>query len=50
MLLDFIDLVVHVMHSEDRSLYAWEKLWRDSPRIELKLDADSSPVEPVETR
>jgi len=36
-LLDFIDLVVHVMHSEERALYALERLWRDCPRIELGL-------------
>ena len=34
-LLDFIDLVVHVMHAEERALYALERLWRDCPRIEL---------------
>ena len=34
-LLDFIDLVVHVMHSEERALYTLERLWRDCPRIEL---------------
>lgn len=34
-LLDFIDLVVHVMHSEERALYALERLWRDCPAIEL---------------
>ena len=37
-LLDFIDIVVHVMHSEERTLYALERLWRDCPRIELELD------------
>jgi len=36
-LLDFIDLVVHVMHSEERALYALERLWRDCPRIDLGL-------------
>lgn len=37
-LLDFIDIVVHVMHSEERTLYALERLWRDCPRIGLELD------------
>lgn len=36
-LLDFIDLVVHVMHSEERALYALERLWRDCPRVNLQL-------------
>lgn len=38
-LLDFIDLVVHVMHAEERALYALERLWRDCPRIELDAAA-----------
>lgn len=37
-LLDFIDLVVHVMHSEERARYALERLWRDCPSIELDVD------------
>jgi ribosome-associated protein len=36
-LLDFLDLVVHVQHAEERRLYALERLWRDCPRIELEL-------------
>lgn len=34
-LLDFLDVVVHVQHSEERSLYALERLWKDCPVIEL---------------
>jgi ribosome-associated protein len=34
-LLDFIDLVVHVQHTEDRQYYALERLWKDCPVIEL---------------
>ncbi len=34
-LLDFLDVVVHVQHSEERRLYSLERLWRDCPRIEL---------------
>ena len=43
-LLDFIDLVVHVMHSEERALYALEKLWRDCPRVELTVPTELSPT------
>jgi ribosome-associated protein len=43
-LLDFIDLVVHVMHSEERALYALEKLWRDCPRVDLTVPAELSPT------
>jgi len=34
-LLDYLDLVIHVQHSEERTLYALEKLWKDCPRIDL---------------
>lgn len=37
-LLDYLDLVIHVQHSEERSFYALERLWRDCPRIELTLE------------
>ncbi len=44
MLLDYVDVVVHIQHSEERSLYALERLWKDCPRIELELpDPDLSP-------
>lgn len=38
-LLDFIDVVVHVQHSEERAYYALERLWRDCPLIEF-VDAE----------
>ena len=34
-LLDYIDIVVHVQHSDERSFYALERLWKDCPRIQL---------------
>lgn len=34
-LLDFSDIIVHVMHSEDREFYALEKLWKDCPAVPL---------------
>ena len=37
-LLDYVDVVVHVQHSEERSLYTLERLWKDCPRIPLALD------------
>ena len=32
-LLDFLDVVVHVQHQEERVFYALERLWKDCPAI-----------------
>ena len=32
-LLDYIDLVVHVQHSEEREFYSLDRLWKDCPTI-----------------
>ena len=32
-LLDYIDIVVHVQHSEEREFYALDRLWKDCPII-----------------
>lgn len=37
-LLDFLDLVVHVQHAEARQHYSLERLWRDCPAIEVEAD------------
>jgi ribosome-associated protein len=34
-LLDYIDVVIHVQHVEERIYYALERLWRDCPVIPL---------------
>jgi len=34
-LLDYIDIVVHVQHEDERSYYALERLWRDCPVIPM---------------
>jgi ribosome-associated protein len=36
-LLDFGDVICHVMHEEDRMYYSLERLWKDCPVV--KLDA-----------
>ena len=33
MLLDYVDIVVHVQHAEERVYYALERLWKDCPVI-----------------
>ena len=38
-LLDFNDLIVHVMHDEDRAYYALERLWKDCPVVPLPAQA-----------
>ena len=34
-LLDYLDIVIHVQHAEERTYYALERLWKDCPRIQL---------------
>ena len=41
-LLDFVDLVVHVFHEEERDFYRLERLWIDAPRIGWEDDAEVS--------
>ncbi|MGZ4517851.1 MAG: ribosome silencing factor [Mycobacteriaceae bacterium] len=38
-LLDFMDVVVHVQHVEERSFYGLERLWKDCPVIEFDAAA-----------
>jgi ribosome-associated protein len=35
-LLDFGDLVVHIMHEQEREYYSLERLWRDCPVVPIK--------------
>jgi ribosome-associated protein len=32
-LLDYIDIVVHVQHGEEREFYSLDRLWKDCPRV-----------------
>jgi ribosome-associated protein len=38
-LLDYLDVVVHIQHFEERKFYALERLWQDCPQIDLRVDA-----------
>jgi ribosome-associated protein len=38
-LLDYVDIVVHVQHTEEREFYALDRLWKDCPTIEF-VDRD----------
>jgi ribosome-associated protein len=48
-LLDYIDLVVHVQHSEEREFYSLDRLWKDCPTIPFVdrdlVRAEASPAE-----
>lgn len=37
-LLDYIDIVVHVQHRDERDFYALDRLWRDCPTVAVELD------------
>lgn len=41
-LLDFGHFVVHVQHDEERAFYALDRLWKDSPLIDLGLPQASA--------
>ncbi len=48
-LLDFVDVVVHVQHAQERSFYGLERLWKDCPTIPfdpgpVPLDDDTDGV------
>jgi ribosome-associated protein len=44
-LLDFVDVVVHVQHAEERAYYALERLWKDCPTIPFVDSATPAAVE-----
>src|SRR3954453_19991652 len=33
-LLDYVDIVVHVQHAEERTYYSLERLWKDCPTLQ----------------
>jgi len=41
-LLDFVDVVVHVQHAEERSFYGLERLWKDCPIIPFDVSASEA--------
>jgi len=42
LLLDFIDVVVHVFASEERDFYDLERLWMDAPRVDWEAEDEAS--------
>lgn len=41
-LLDYVDIVVHIQHTDERNFYALDRLWRDCPVMAVDLDAGKS--------
>jgi len=37
-LLDFVDIVVHIQHQDERNFYALDRLWRGCPVLTVDLD------------
>lgn len=37
-LLDFVDIVVHIQHTDERNFYALDRLWRDCPLVSVDFD------------
>ena len=37
-LLDYVDIVVHIQHADERNFYALDRLWRDCPLIDVDLE------------
>ncbi|MBS3733539.1 MAG: ribosome silencing factor [Phycisphaerae bacterium] len=44
-LLDFVDVVVHLFDEQHRSYYDLELIWGEAPRVDWSDDADGTPGE-----
>lgn len=45
-LIDYGEIVVHVLHREEREFYALERLWRDCPMVDLPPESRGTAREP----
>jgi len=43
LVLDYLDVVVHVFSEETRAFYALERLWGDAPRVEFAAQLAAEP-------
>ena len=43
-LLDCVDVVIHVFRAEIRSFYGLERLWGDAPRITVSTDTETGEI------
>jgi ribosome-associated protein len=44
-LLDYIDIVAHIQHQDERTFYALDRLWRDCPLVDVDVDVDVDDVD-----
>jgi len=49
-LLDYVDIVIHVQHADERVFYALERLWKDCPVIRLPEPVTAGPTGPARER
>lgn len=40
--IDYVDVVVHIFHSDKREVYSLEDLWSDAPRVQLDFLEEES--------
>ena len=47
-LLDYLDIVVHIQHQDERDFYALDRLWRDCPvvTVDLSVNPENSASQP----
>ncbi|MBV6761230.1 ribosome silencing factor [Rhodococcus opacus] len=43
-LLDFVDVVIHVQHNEERNFYALDRLWKDCPAVPVEGIGQQGPA------
>ena len=48
-LLDFVDIVVHIQHQDERNFYALDRLWRDCPTVPVNLEDPDDTTESDDT-
>ena len=42
-LLDYVDIVVHIQHQDERDFYALDRLWKDCPLVPIDLPDAPAP-------
>ncbi len=40
--LDYIDVMIHIMHEDMRDIYRLEDLWKDAPRLDFTSSSEDS--------